>query len=406
MGPASSSTSSNQETDALTDPSTDPSAPTTAGPTTDPTGGSTGDPTGGASSDVTTDPTADPTDTSTGTTNPATTNTTTDPTTDMTGGMMCGDSMVEGDEQCDDGAMNGPGMACNASCQLNVCGDMDIGPGEGCDDGNVMDGDGCSAMCAPESCGDKVVQNPEQCDDGNRNNTDACTNACTNAVCGDGFIQKDVEECEDGNNDDTDACVACANAFCGDGKIHVGVEDCDDDNDNDKDACPNKCKVVKRVFVTTAEYNGAFGNVAGADAKCATLASNAGLPGTFLAWVAGEAAETAPATRFTKSTIPYVKLNGEQVADNWNDLVDGSLDSPINVYEDGKNAGGEQQVWTNVSANGTEDTPDSFECMNWMDSDLKGSTGNWTKVDGTWSDLDDNVGYDCDETKRLYCFQQ
>jgi len=327
-------------------------------------------------------------------------------TTDMTGGMMCGDGMVQGDEQCDDGAMNGPGMTCNATCVLNVCGDGDLGPGEGCDDGDLVDGDGCSATCKSDACGDKIVQPPEQCDDGNEVDTDKCTNACQNAVCGDGIVQADVEECEDMNDDSTDACVACADAFCGDGKIHVGVEDCDDDNEDDKDACPNKCKFVKRVFVSSTELKGDFGNFAGADMQCATLANNAGLPGTFLAWVAGELADTAPTTRFTKSTIPYVKTNGVQVADDWNDLVDGSLDSAINVDEKGKNATGKQDVWTNVASNGTEDPEDSFECGNWMDSSLKGSTGNWTKIDGAWSDVDDNVGYACSSAKRLYCFQQ
>ena len=385
----------------LTDPSTDPSAPTTSGPTTSPTG----DPTDGATGDVTTDAT-DPTgDLTTDPTDPATTDPTTDPTTDSTGGTVCGDGSVEGGEACDDGAMNGPGMMCNADCQLNVCGDMDVGTGESCDDCNEVDGDGCSALCISEDCGDKMVQNPEECDDGNDNDNDDCTNACTIADCGDGILQDGVDECEDGNNDDSDACVACADAFCGDGKVQAGVEECDDGNDNDNDMCPDECKFVKRVFVSSVEYDGDLGDVAGADAKCATLAKNANLPGTFLAWVSAQNSNTAPAMRFMKAMIPYVKANGEKVADNWTDLIDGLLDTPINVYEDGKNASGEQEVWTNVAANGTEDPDDIYDCGDWKDDNLYGSIGNWQKTDGGWTNLDAEI-HSCGDSRRLYCFQQ
>ena len=37
-------------------------------------------------------------------------------------------------------------------------------------------------------CGDTVIDAGEQCDDGNLNNNDACLNTCQNAQCGDGFV--------------------------------------------------------------------------------------------------------------------------------------------------------------------------------------------------------------------------
>ena len=40
----------------------------------------------------------------------------------------------------------------------------------------------------PEGCGDGVVTGDEECDDGNDVNTDECTNACRVAVCGDGIV--------------------------------------------------------------------------------------------------------------------------------------------------------------------------------------------------------------------------
>lgn len=55
-----------------------------------------------------------------------------------------------------------------------VCGDGVLSPGEVCDDGNNIDGDGCSADCqstAPpaELCGNGIVDPGETCDEGANN---------------------------------------------------------------------------------------------------------------------------------------------------------------------------------------------------------------------------------------------
>jgi len=50
-------------------------------------------------------------------------------------------------EECDDGNnINGDG--CQADCTLPICGDGILDPGEQCDDGNNIDGDGCEADCS------------------------------------------------------------------------------------------------------------------------------------------------------------------------------------------------------------------------------------------------------------------
>lgn len=65
---------------------------------------------------------------------------------------------------------------------------MDVG--EGCDDGNVLDGDGCSSSCVSEFCGDGVLHvATEQCDDGNTLNEDGCSATCIPETCGDATIQ-------------------------------------------------------------------------------------------------------------------------------------------------------------------------------------------------------------------------
>jgi cysteine-rich repeat protein len=79
---------------------------------------------------------------------------------------MCGDGIMIGQEDCDDGDMNS-GDGCSMSCQFEagfecagvpslcrpVCGDgMTVGA-ESCDDSNTHDGDGCDAHCQVEPDG-------------------------------------------------------------------------------------------------------------------------------------------------------------------------------------------------------------------------------------------------------------
>ncbi|MBL8617593.1 MAG: thrombospondin type 3 repeat-containing protein [Deltaproteobacteria bacterium] len=63
----------------------------------------------------------------------------------------CGDGVVEGAEQCDDGAGNSDTRpdACRTSCALPTCGDAVIDSGERCDDGGRLGGDACRPDCSP-----------------------------------------------------------------------------------------------------------------------------------------------------------------------------------------------------------------------------------------------------------------
>ena len=154
----------------------------------------------------------------------------------------CGDGYVQSPEQCDDGNQN-QNDACKNNCANNVCGDQIVNPDtEECDDGNTVNNDGCTNACTSPVCGDAIVQTGEQCDDGNQVNTDACTNACTNAVCGDG-ITGPGEQCDDGNQTNNDSCTnACQNARCGDTIVGPG-EQCDDGNQVNDDGCSNACQL-------------------------------------------------------------------------------------------------------------------------------------------------------------------
>ncbi|HSY39340.1 MAG TPA: DUF4215 domain-containing protein [Polyangia bacterium] len=142
-----------------------------------------------------------------------------------------------------------------------LCGNEVLDPGEACDDGNEVAGDGCTGLCQIErgwtcpvpgqpcerviTCGDGVLAVPESCDDGNTKDDDGCSSSCAIEVgwrcpvpgrpcapiCGDGRIVG-PETCDDGNMVGGDGCSAFCLVeptpfTCGDG-IVSGSEECDD----------------------------------------------------------------------------------------------------------------------------------------------------------------------------------
>ena len=158
---------------------------------------------------------------------------------------VCGDGAPTGDEECDDGAENGPGAACKADCTKNVCGDGDLGPGETCDEGPDNGGEDspCASTCEPNMCGDGEIGPGEVCDNGVMNKeTGQCLPDCTPNLCGDGFVGPG-EKCDDANDVDTDACTnECRLPACGDG-ILSPPESCDDDNTENDDGCDDTCQL-------------------------------------------------------------------------------------------------------------------------------------------------------------------
>ena len=165
---------------------------------------------------------------------------------------VCGNGILEPGEVCDDGnRISGDG--CSYDCLSNeTCGNgyIDYVTGELCDDGNTIDGDGCEHDCKFPGCGNGILDPGEVCDDGNRVDGDGCSRDCmSNETCGNG-IRDPGEECDDGNLIDHDGCQSnCKVERCGDGivdppDVHnafVG-EQCDDGNVDNTDACLNTCK--------------------------------------------------------------------------------------------------------------------------------------------------------------------
>ena len=75
------------------------------------------------------------------------------------------------------GDLGSPGAA-NPPC--HSCGDTVVDPGEDCDDGNDVTGDGCEPGCYfTPVCGNTKKEPGEECDDGNEVSLDGCSASCT-----------------------------------------------------------------------------------------------------------------------------------------------------------------------------------------------------------------------------------
>jgi fibro-slime domain-containing protein len=110
-------------------------------------------------------------------------------------------------------------------------------------------------LCTP-TCGDGVVNGDEQCDDG-PNNSDTVYGGCTTqcaigSYCGDGKVDAAFgEECDDGVNQSTyGMATGCAPGcrkppYCGDGKMDGSFgEQCDDGSKNGSGLCDEKCRSI------------------------------------------------------------------------------------------------------------------------------------------------------------------
>jgi hypothetical protein len=158
------------------------------------------------------------------------------------------------------------------------------------------------------------------------------------------------------------------------------------------------------VFLTSSGFFGNLGGTAGGDADCNSLASAASLPGTYKAWLSSTTAGDNPASSFTHSTMPYVLVDGTQVAANWTALVSGTLDHAIDEKEDGTTFTAALSVWTGTKADGTPATsPQFFNCGDWSNTSDLAWVGSSGATNSSWS-LQGGIA--CNNFQPLYCFRQ
>ncbi len=244
----------------------------------------------------------------------------------------------------------------------------------------------------------------------------------TSAVCGvfGGSIKRDVGAA-DGKTGlfkakDAPPPTACALPACGNGIVD-GTDQCDGSDFAGEScaslgflfsgelACAPSCSFdtsgceSKTVFVSSVVDDGDLGGITGADATCNSLAAAEGLSGSFLAWLSDSA--TSPSARFTQSSVPYVLVDGTIVAEDWADLIDGTLDANIGLSEDGQSVVG--SVWTATTPIGG--TFFGSSCVDWSSS----SSGDFsfpgltTAASGAWSLSGFSL---CSDSNHIYCFEQ
>ncbi len=154
-----------------------------------------------------------------------------------------------------------------------------------------------------------------------------------------------------------------------------------------------------------------LGGLAGADARCQDAADDAGLQGTYMAWLSVSAAASA-AGRFSHDGGPFFLTDGTEIALDWGDLTDGTLAAPILVAADGMtyDPGSQPETFvithTNIDGTGIGDFG---ACVGFSAAQgvapivgIASETGpSWTFGGETWPCGDGDMG-----GPSLYCFEQ
>jgi hypothetical protein len=153
-----------------------------------------------------------------------------------------------------------------------------------------------------------------------------------------------------------------------------------------------------RVFVSsTTTKAGAINGLAGGDALCTSLATAAGLGGTWAAWLSNHDNGPHAIDRVTGAG-PWRLVSGELVASSKVALASGTLLHAIDHDEKGV-AVAAGRVWTGTGTDGKYSTND---CERWTPAGGNGRVGATDAVDATWT----TVGVDdCQNPRRIYCFQ-
>jgi cysteine-rich repeat protein len=160
----------------------------------------------------------------------------------------CGDSGQVPADACAsaaDGTSCGTGQICRSNmCVNSTCGDRFVGPGEECDDGNTVSGDGCEVNCRFTCLASDATRNCAP--------ADACAGqgVCSAAhTCMAGTPLPDGSACGSGADN---VCVAgvCTPTHCGNGIREFG-EDCDDGNNTNLDGCDSACRFEQAARITS-----------------------------------------------------------------------------------------------------------------------------------------------------------
>lgn len=154
------------------------------------------------------------------------------------------------------------------------------------------------------------------------------------------------------------------------------------------------------VFVTSTVQSGAFGGLAAADAICAARARDAGLDGTFVAWLSD--GQTSAFSRIAGVRGGWTLVDGTPIATSPSDLVTQSILAPIALDEHGHDVREALSgVWTGTRGDGTHDD----DCAAWTSEDPmgEGTAGDAAAGGAAFTIADETLS--CSSPRRLYCFE-
>ena len=153
------------------------------------------------------------------------------------------------------------------------------------------------------------------------------------------------------------------------------------------------------IFLTSAVSTANLGGLSGADRLCNALASAAGMPGRYVAWLSDS--HTDAVARVT-SNGPYVTRTGTVVASGLPDLVDGALRYPIRQDEHGNDVP-LREVWTGTDPLGLRTSANCEDWTSGAEGAPYGRIGWNTAPDSKWTSAAIQF---CDRNMSLYCVEQ
>jgi hypothetical protein len=156
---------------------------------------------------------------------------------------VCGDRVIDGEEQCDPPHTDVSGPQCGPDCRFLTCGNGVIDPGEQCD---FPEGGFCSPTCQLVTCGNGLLDPGEECDPPL---IGFCSETCQNltAVCGDGHVGPG-EQCDPPHTgpEGLQCGPDCRYLTCGNGILDAG-EQCDPPHPfgpvADRRVCTQTCQI-------------------------------------------------------------------------------------------------------------------------------------------------------------------
>jgi hypothetical protein len=172
---------------------------------------------------------------------------------------------------------------------------------------------------------------------------------------------------------------------------------------------------AKIVFATSLTFTGDLGGLDGGDARCEALATDAGLPGAFLAFLSDvppQGPTVTAASRFTGNGPWLLRTRDARgrLLRPFDDLAQlaGPPRTPIDQDERGRVFGpfDKRHAWTGTLLDGGAEAPAPMRdttCRSWSTIAATGLYGIIDVPTDLWSGLG---AVSCASDNRLYCFEQ